>query len=349
MTSATPNEVPGRGQRASAPGATHAGDAAAPVAARRWRAEPPDWFAAVAGAVLVSVALAFLSDAFLTTNNLTNVLAQTAVLTILATGQTFVLITAGIDLSVSATMAFGGTVLGMLTVSYDWPVVLGLLATFAGGLIIGLINGLLIARIALPAFIVTLSGLLVWRGVALQMVGGINTTGLPDVVTWLGQEDLLGIPVPALVALTVVAVSALVISRTRFGVGIRAIGGSEKAAERTGIPVVRYKVLAYVTCSLLATLGGVVLVGRLDSAGGSLGTGLELMVISAAAIGGVSLFGGSGSPWGAFFGAILIGVIQNGLNLLGTSAFIQQIAAGTILVLAVGVDQGRRRLARRWA
>jgi len=349
MSSATPQQTPGRGLRASAPGSPSATAEGEGSARRTWRAEPPDWFAAVAGAILVAIVLTFLSDAFLTTNNLTNVLAQTAVLTILATGQCFVLLTAGIDLSVSATMAFAGTMLGMLTVTYDWPAVLGLVVTFACGLVIGLVNGMLIARFALPAFIVTLGGLLVWRGLALQMVGGINTTGLPDFITWLGQDDLLGIPVPALVALAVVAVSAVVVSRTRFGVGLRAIGGSVSAAERSGVPVLRYKITAYVVCSLLATLGGVVLVGRLDSAGGSLGTGMELMVISAAAIGGVSLFGGSGSPWGAFFGAILIGIIQNGLNLLGTSSFVQQIATGVILVLAVAVDQGRRRLARRWA
>jgi ribose transport system permease protein len=312
-------------------------------------AEPPEWTAALGGAVIVAVILSFMTDAFLTPANLTNVLAQTAVLTILATGQVFVLLAAGIDLSVSATMALAGTLLGMLTVTFDWGVLAALAVVLGAGVLIGTINGILIARFALPAFIVTLGGLLFWRGLALQLVGGINTTGLPEFVVWLGQGRVWGIPVAAIVALSVVVISWLALSRTKFGIGLKAIGGSSNAAERSGVPVLRYRILAYVCCSVLSAIGGIILVGRLNSAGGSLGLGLELMVIAAAAIGGVSLFGGSGSPWGAFFGAILIGLIQNGLNLLGTSAFVQQMAAGIILVVAVGVDQARRRLVRRWS
>lgn len=339
----------GQGQRAPLPG-----DGTTALTERRGRrtwlpSEPPEWTAALGGAVIVAIVLSLVTDSFLTPVNLANVLAQTAVLTILATGQVFVLMCAGIDLSVSATMALAGTMLGMLTVSMGVPVPLAVLAVILVGVLVGLVNGTLVARFGLPAFIVTLGGLLFWRGLALQMVGGINATGLPEFVVWLGQGRVWGVPVPAIIALTVVVISWLVLTRTRFGVGLKAIGGSVNAAERSGVPVLRYRLLAYVSCSVLCAIGGVVLVGRLNSAGGSLGLGLELMVIAAAAIGGVSLFGGSGSPWGAFFGAILIGLIQNGLNLLGTSAFIQQMAAGVILVVAVAVDQARRRLVKRWA
>ncbi|MEV6929320.1 ABC transporter permease [Dactylosporangium sp. NPDC051485] len=313
---------------------------------RRLPAFPP-WGAALIGALLVAVVIAVSNDAFLTPRNLSNIFAQTAVLVILATGQTFVMITAGIDLSVAAVGALSATLLGVLTVANDLPWSLSLLICLLAGAAIGVLHGVLVGRVLLPAFIVTLGGLLVWRGVALQLTGGINTTGLPDPIRWLGRGLIAGVPVPAVIAVLVAAISAIVIVKTKFGVGLRAIGGSEGAAARAGVPVLRYRITAYIICSMLACLGGIMLAGRLDSAGGNLAQGFELQVIAAAAIGGVSLFGGTGSPVGAFFGAILIGLIQNGMNLGGVSPFIQQIVSGAILVLAVGVDQFRKYLARR--
>jgi len=307
----------------------------------------PPWGAALIGALLVAIVVAIGNDAFLTSRNLSNIFAQTAVLAILATGQAFVMLTAGIDLSVAAVAALSATMLGVLTVANDLPWFVGLVVCLVVGAAIGALHGVLVGRLLLPAFIVTLGGLMVWRGVALQLTGGINTTGLADPIRWLGRGLVAGVPVPAIISVLVVAVSTLVIVKTKFGVGLRAIGGAEGAAARAGVPVLRYRITAYVICSVLACLGGIMLAGRLDSAGGNLAQGFELQVIAAAAIGGVSLFGGTGSPVGAFFGAILIGLIQNGMNLGGVSPFIQQIVSGGILVLAVGVDQFRKYLARR--
>jgi len=328
---------------------THAADAKPSMTApllRRLPAFPP-WGAALIGAVLVAVVIAILNDNFLTARNLSNIFAQTAVLAILTTGQTFVMLTAGIDLSVAAVAALSATLLGVLAVANGLPWFLALLICLAVGAAIGALHGFLVGRALLPAFIVTLGGLLVWRGAALQLTGGINTTGLPDPIRFLGRGLIAGIPVPAIVAVVVVVLSTVLIVKTKFGVGLRAIGGAEGAAARAGVPVLRYRITAYVICSTLACLGGVMLAGRLDSAGGNLAQGFELQVIAAAAIGGVSLFGGTGSPLGAFFGAILIGLIQNGMNLGGVSPFIQQIVSGSILVLAVGIDQIRKYLARR--
>lgn len=307
----------------------------------------PAWGAALVGAGLVALVIALVNDAFLRPQNLSNIFAQTAVLAILASGQAFVMLTAGIDLSVAAVAALSATVLGILTVGSGVPWFVALVVCILLGVTVGGLHGLLVGRILLPAFIVTLGGLLVWRGVALQATGGINTTGLPDPVRFLGRGLVLGLPVPAIVAAAVVALSTVVILKTKFGVGLRAIGGAEGAAARSGVAVLRYRITAYMICSVLACLGGIMLAGRLDSAGGSLAQGFELQVIAAAAIGGVSLFGGTGNPVGAFFGAVLIGLIQNGMNLEGVSPFVQQIVSGMILVLAVGIDQLRQKLSRR--
>lgn len=307
----------------------------------------PPWGAAVVGTVLMAIVLSILNDAFLTERNLSNIFAQSAVLAVLATGQAFVMLTAGIDLSVASVAALAATSMGVLTVAHDVPWFLALIGCLAIGTALGALHGLVVGKLLLPAFIVTLGGLLFWRGAALQMTGGINTTGLPEPIRFLGRGLIAGLPVPAVIAIVVVVAGSVVIVKTKFGVGLRAIGGAEGAAARSGVPVLRYRITAYIICSVLACLGGVMLAGRLDSAGGNLAQGFELQVIAAAAIGGVSLFGGTGSPIGAFFGAILIGLIANGMNLQGVSPFIQMMVSGGILILAVGVDQLRTYLARR--
>lgn len=307
----------------------------------------PEWAGAVAGTLVVGVVLASISDAFLTSRNLLNVLAQVSVFGLLAAGQTFVIVARGLDLSVAATAAFAGTLVGVLSVDLGYGGEVAIVLALLGGAAIGLAHGALVAYAGLPAFIVTLGGLSIWRGAALELTGGINNTGLPEELQFLSRGSVNGVPVPVLLMLVVFVLCSIVLTQTRFGINLYAIGGEEQAAVRAGVPVRRYVASAYVICSSLAALGGIVLVGRLNSAGGSVAASYELNVIAAVVIGGTSLFGGVGSVWGAFFGALLMGVIQNGMNLLGISSFLQMIVLGSIIILAIAADVARKRYVGR--
>jgi ribose transport system permease protein len=303
----------------------------------------PAWVGAVLGSVLLGIYLSFATSAFLNTDNLLTVLLQISVVAIMGAGQTFVVVTAGIDLSTAAVAALGGTLVGMLSITYGVPGWASLVIALLAGAGVGLAQGASVAYFGLPAFIITLGGLSIWRGVALQATGGINNTGLPGLIAGMAQDKFLAIPIPVWITVGVFAVAWFVLTQTRFGVGLYSIGGNEEAALLAGVPVRRYKCAAYVISGVLSAFGGIILAGRLDSAGGSIANGYELNVIAAVVIGGTSLFGGEGGPWGAFYGAVLMGLIQNGMNLLGLSAFLQQIVLGSVIVLAVAADALRRR------
>lgn len=307
----------------------------------------PEWAGAALGTLAVGAVLVSVSDVFLTSRNLLNVLAQVSVFGLLAAGQTFVIVARGLDLSVAATAAFAGTIVGVLSVELGYGGAAAIALALLAGAGIGLVQGALIAYAGLPAFIVTLGGLSIWRGAALELTGGINNTGLPPELLFLARGSVNGLPVPVLLMLVVFVLCWIVLGQTRFGVNLYAIGGEEQAAVRAGVPVRRYVAGAYVICSSLAALGGLVLVGRLNSAGGSVAASYELNVIAAVVIGGTSLFGGVGSVWGAFFGALLMGVIQNGMNLLGISSFLQMIVLGAIIVVAIAADVVRKRYVGR--
>lgn len=307
------------------------------------RLRAPAWVGAVVGSVVLGIYLSLATSSFLTTDNLLNVLLQISVVAIMGAGQTFVVLTAGIDLSAAAVGALAGTVAGIVAITHAQPGWLALLIALLVSAGAGLAQGITIAYFGLPAFIITLGGLSIWRGVALEATDGINNTGLPPLIAGMAQNKLLGIPIPVWITIGVFSVAWYVLTQTKFGVGLYAIGGNEETARLAGVPVRRYKTIAYVVSSTLAGFGGVILVGRLDSAGGSIGTGLELNVIAAVVIGGTSLFGGEGAPWGAFYGAVLMGLIQNGMNLLGYSAFLQQIVLGSVIVAAVAADEVRRK------
>lgn len=328
--------VDGEGSPAVRPGLTLPG-----LADLRLRA--PAWVGAVVGSVVLGIYLSFATTSFFTTNNLLTVLLQISVVAIMGAGQTFVVLTAGIDLSVAAVGALAGTVAGIVSVTHAQPGWLALLIALLVSAGVGLAQGITIAYFGLPAFIITLGGLSIWRGVALQATGGINNTGLPPLIASMAQDKFLGIPIPVWLTIGVFSVAWYVLTQTKFGIGLYSIGGNEETARLAGVPVKRYKTIAYVICSTLSGFGGVILVGRLDSAGGSIATGLELNVIAAVVIGGTSLFGGEGAPWGAFYGAVLMGLIQNGMNLLGYSAFLQQIVLGSVIVAAVAGDALRRK------
>ena len=305
----------------------------------------------------------FLSDAFLQPRNLLNIVRQISVMGLIAIGVTMVIITTGIDLSSGSVLALAAVVAASLAQSPDWasakypgldlPVIVPILAALAIGAVCGSINGWLIARFKIPAFIATLGMMTIARGFAL-IYSDRPVSGLTDTYNFIGQGELLkilpipdqpplGIPIPIII-LAVVAVGAhIMLNSTRFGRHIYAIGGNEQAARISGLNVGRIKIGVYMIAGLLSGLAGLVLSSRIGSGQPGLGVGYELDAIAAAVIGGTSLSGGIGTIWGTIVGALIIGVLNNGLDLLNVSAYWQTIVKGSIIVVAVIIDERKNR------
>ncbi len=302
-----------------------------------------DWIGAALGVALVFVLLSVLSPYFLTSDNILTILVQTAVVAILAGGQTFVILTAQIDLATAATTALAGGVVGMLMVHSGLNPYVGIVMCLAIGGAVGLFNGVLVALARLPAFIVTLAGLSLWRGLAFQLTGGYESSPMPDAIGSLGRGEIGPIPVPVVIMLGCYGTMALILRQTKLGRYLYAIGSNEDAARLAGIRVQPYKIAAFVISGLSSGLAGVVLIGRLDSSGGTIAQGLELDAIAAVVLGGTSLFGGRGSIWGSLLGAVLMATIRNGMDLLQISPFLQLVTLGLVILLAVGLDVLRVR------
>lgn len=297
---------------------------------------------ALSALVVLVVAMSVLSGDFLTTDNLLNVGVQAAVTAILAFGVTFVIVSAGIDLSVGSVAALSATVLAWLATSEGVPVVLAVLLAAATGLACGLVNGALVAYGKLPPFIATLAMLSIGRGLSLVISQG-SPIAFPDSVSHLG--DTLGgwLPVPVLVMIVMGLITAVILRRTFIGRSMYAIGGNEEAARLSGIRVKRQKLVIYALAGLFAAVAGVVLASRLASAQPQAAQGYELDAIAAVVIGGASLAGGVGKASGTLIGALILAVLRNGLNLLSVSAFWQQVVIGVVIALAVLFDTLRRR------
>lgn len=303
-----------------------------------------DWLAdngALVGLAAVCVVMFIATPAFLTVPNLLNVGVQAAVVAVLAFGMTFVIITAGIDLSVGSVAALSSICAGWLVASAGLPGPTALLAAPLVGLLTGLVSGAAVAYGRLPAFIATLAMLSIARGLALVVSGG-RPIDMPDSVAALGG-DLGPVPVPILVLLVAWAVTAFVLNRTVFGRSLYAIGGNEEAARLAGLPVKRTLAAVYALSGLFAGIAGMVLAGRLASAQPQAASGYELDAIAAVVIGGASLAGGSGKATGTLIGALILAVIRNGLNLLNVTAFWQQVVIGLVIAAAVGIDVLRSR------
>ena len=296
------------------------------------------------GLVVLVVALTLLSGDFLTVTNLLNVGVQAAVTAILAFGQTFVIISAGIDLSVGAVAALSAVVLAWTATSHGmaWPLATGF--ALIVGIACGLVNGALITYGKLPPFIATLAMQGVARGLGLVISQG-SPIALPDSVSHVG--DTIGgyLPVPVIVMLLMGVITAVVLNRTYAGRAMYAIGGNEEAARLSGIKVTRQKLITYALAGGFAAVAGIVLAGRLASAQPQAALGYELDAIAAVVIGGASLSGGKGKALGTFVGALILAVLRNGLNLLSVSAFWQQVVIGVVIALAVLLDTLRRRQA----
>jgi ribose transport system permease protein/inositol transport system permease protein len=309
-------------------------------------------YAAVLFLLLLVVAFALLEPRFLHPLNLFNILRQVSIAGLIAIGMTFVILTAGIDLSVGSLLALAGLVGAYVAkgglddrfavgagVAAGNPALLAMAAAIAVGLAGGMLQGLVVTRLKVPPFVVTLGGLTAFRGAALLFSGGGPISGFAPDYTWWGQGRIGPVPVPVIIFLTAAVVAHVVLKYTRFGLHIYATGGNRDAANLNGVPTRRVTVLAYVIIGFFCGLSGFLLSARLSSAEAVAGIGLELTVIAAVVIGGTSLFGGLGGVFGTVVGALLIGVLTNGLVLLGVSSFIQQIVIGVILVAAVAFDQ----------
>jgi ribose transport system permease protein len=296
------------------------------------------------GLVLLSVFLTLLSPVFLTFDNLFNVGTQIAVIAILALGQTFVIVSGGIDLSMGSVLALSGIVFGWATAVAGMPLPVALALGLGAGVLAGLGNGLLITLGKLPPFIATLAMLSIARGLALVISGGISLNPIPQAIRDLGNGDLFGfVPFPVVLMLVIWAITAGILRSTYIGRCMYAIGGNEEAARLSGIDVSRQKIFIYTLSGLLAAIAGVLLTGRLASAQPQAGFTFELDAIAAVVIGGASLSGGAGSASGTIVGALILGVLRNGLNLLNVSAFWQQVVIGGVIALAVMTDTLRRK------
>lgn len=301
--------------------------------------------------LIIGAILSIVSESFLTPSNITNILVQTSVVGIAAVGGTFVIITAGIDLSVGSLVALTGMLaaISMAGAAKDdiWTGILGLLIALAAGMFIGVVNGASVAWLRLVPFIVTLATLAMSRGLTLAVSDGQTRFGFPNSYTFLGGGNIAGLQMPVIVMLVVFIAGHLLLRHTPFGHQVFAVGGNPEAARLAGVPVKRVIFFVYVIAGLCAGIAGIVLTGRLDSALPSAATGLELQVIAGIVIGGTSLAGGRGSIVGTFVGVLLIGVINNGLTLLGVNPFWVQFIQGAVIFSAVLLDaasQRRRRL-----
>ncbi|MFC0243970.1 ABC transporter permease [Falsochrobactrum ovis] len=307
--------------------------------------------------ILVAV-FAFGNAAFFSINNGLTVLLQTSVIGLLGIGMTMVIITGGIDLSVGSVLALSGTVTGLL-VKAGVPVPVGMAAGVCMGALCGLANGLIITKMRITPFVATLGMMLIARGAALQLTGAAPISQLGEAFGRLGNGALFrmvetlpnglkkvvfpGIPYPAILLLAIALAAAYLLRRRPLGRHIYATGSNEEAARLSGVNVARTKIAAYVMAGALAGLAGNVLMSRLVTAQPNEGVMYELDAIAAAVIGGASLMGGVGTISGTMIGAFIIGVLRNGLNMAGISAFIQQIIIGVVVILAVFIDQMRNR------
>jgi ribose transport system permease protein len=312
--------------------------------------------------ILLAAYLSFATPFFLRTSNLVNVTRQSAITAIIAVGQTFVILTGGIDLSVGAVAAIsasaaavlmtqqiqvGGMAIGPANFWVGMPIALVI------GVLAGMLNGLIITRGRIPDFIATLGTLATLRGIALLITGGLPVPShltatelrgyLPGEMIWMGSADLLGIPVAGLIALGAGLIGWYILRYTAFGRSIYAVGGNREAARVSGINIDRTKLLVYAFSGLMAAIAGVVLAGRLNSANALMAEDENLRSIAAVVIGGTNLFGGEGGVSGSLIGALIMGVLANGLNLLNVSAFWQRVVQGVVIILVVMFDMWRRR------
>ncbi|HEL1182280.1 TPA: ribose ABC transporter permease [Streptococcus equi subsp. zooepidemicus] len=287
------------------------------------------------------IVITIINPSFLITNNLLNLLLQVTANGFIAFGMTFVILTGGIDLSVGSSLALSSALAaGLIGGGLPVPVAI-VLAICLGGLF-GMLNGLLIAYGKLAPFIVTLATMTIFRGATLVYTNGNPVTkGLSDsfLFQFLGQGYIVGIPFPVILMFLVFVILAILLHKTAFGKAVYALGGNEKAAYISGIKLNKVKIIIYTISGMMASLSGLIITSRLSSAQPTAGASYEMDAIAAVVLGGTSLSGGKGRIWGTLIGALIIGVLNNGLNIIGVSAFWQQVVKGIVILIAVLLDR----------
>lgn len=302
----------------------------------------------LSGLIVLMVFFTIAKPVFLSVNNLLTIALQTAIIAIIAIGQSYVIITTGIDLSIGPNMALSAIVAAMLMTS-GVPVLLSVLAGLLVGTVCGFVNGFIIAMGNMPPFIVTMGTLSITRGICLVITEGIPVSGLPKSFTFfgsgyiLGTENFAGIPVAVIIMAIIAVIFGLILAKTKLGRYTYAVGSNFEAARLSGINTKRVIISVYTISGLMAAAAGLILAGRIVSAQPTAGEGYELDAVASSVIGGVSQMGGEGMIVGTIIGAFIIGALRNGLNLMGVSAFWQRIAIGVVIIGAVYFDRLKRK------
>ncbi len=297
--------------------------------------------------LLIVLILSISTSRFMTISNIINILRQAAIMSIVATGLTFVMVGGGIDLSVGSVVGVSSAVLGTLVVGFKVNVWLAILIVLIVGLIIGLINGFFIHKFALAPFIVTLAGLTAYRGIAYLITRGYPISNISPILLYIGREYIFYVPVLVWIAAFIIIIAHIVMTYSIYGIRNRLIGTDVQSAFLNGIDVKKYRLITYGLCGMLAAFAGVMLCGRINSAQPNAGNGYELDAIAAVVIGGGSLFGGVGTIWGTMIGVLITTMIRNGLNLLNVSVFWQYVATGVIILIAILIDSFRKKIDKK--
>jgi len=293
------------------------------------------------GLIGLITAFSILSERFFTISNMLIVMRQTSIVAFLAVGMSFVILGAGIDLSVGSVLAFSGAV--GAGVMQNGGIFFGILAGLALGTALGAFNGIVITKLKIPAFIATLAMMAIARGGTLVYTDGRPITGLPSSFAFLGRGYIGNVPFPIILMLIIFILAYIVLKLTRFGRYVYATGGNINAARASGIKVDNVIISTFAISGFLSGLTGMVLASRLNSAQPTAGMGYELDAIAAVVLGGTNLFGGEGELWGTLVGAFIMGILNNGLNMLNVSSFYQQVVKGIVILIAVTVAQSGKK------
>lgn len=296
--------------------------------------------------LLFVVVMSIASPVFLSIANFKNLFIQSTILAVLALGQTFVIMTRGIDLSIGGTMALSSAICIGLVVYSGVPVLAALAIALLIGAGIGLLNGFAVTRLAVTPLIVTLATLSIARGATFVYTNGANITPVPPIVSAFGRGEVLGLPYSVVLLVGLAIGCHFILARTVFGRSVYATGGNEVASRLAGIPTNRVIMVTYIMSGIMAAIAGLILTARLESAGPRAGVGIELTVIAACVIGGTSLFGGTGSIFGTLLGVVLISLVSNAINLLSVPPAWDDLVKGVVIFLAAVVDVYRRKFSR---
>jgi ribose transport system permease protein len=295
-------------------------------------------YKSIVALIILCAVISIVSPRFLGIANLRNLFTQISVNGVISLGMTFVILTGGIDLSVGSVVAISGAV-AAATIQSTGSIILGVLAALFTGIFVGFINGLVVARGKIQAFVATLATQTVFRGVTYVFTGGNPISGLSDDFIKITNSRILGIPVPVIITIIVFVICAYILTQTRYGRYVYAVGGNEDSARLSGISVNNIKIWVYIISGITAAIAGIIVTSRIGSAAPTAGNGYELDAIAAIVIGGTNLVGGEGTIVGTIIGVLIIGVLSNGLNLMDVSAFYQTIVKGLVILLAVLIDK----------